>query len=234
MKEVKAVLFDLDNTLYPYHENHVRGVRAAHKLYSKKYSLSFISFMKLYTKAAIKSHDFTAKNADQHDRRLHFQYVFELDKKPIDYQLILDMFDVYWDNMIKHSKLDPGTKQLLAWIKKQGYKVGMITDLTMDVQFKKIIKFGLAPYFDVVLTSEEAGIEKPSPKIFKLILEKLQVKSSETIMVGDNPDRDILGANKMRMTSVLMRRDMKNTTKAKPTHTITDIRDLKDILLSYQ
>ena len=53
-------------------------------------------------------------------------------------------------------------------------------------------------------------------------------------MVGDNPNRDILGANKMKMRSVLMKRDMKNTTKAKPTHIITDIRLLKDILQSYE
>jgi putative hydrolase of the HAD superfamily len=70
----------------------------------------------------------------------------------------------------------------------------IVTDLTAQIQFRKIIYFGLDHYFDCIVTSEEAGQEKPHAAPFQLALEKIQPKGSIIWMIGDNSEKDIGGA----------------------------------------
>ena len=70
----------------------------------------------------------------------------------------------------------------------------IVTDLTAQVQFRKIVYFGLDYYFDYVVTSEEAGADKPSERPFKLAIEKINCSPNEIWMIGDNSLNDIKGA----------------------------------------
>jgi len=74
-----------------------------------------------------------------------------------------------------------------------------VTDLTAQIQLQKWQKLGLQRYIDFLVSSEEAGVEKPSPYIFELALDKLQLKAHEVIMIGDNANKDIAGANALQI-----------------------------------
>ncbi len=230
-QKITTVLFDLDNTLYPYHENHVRGVKAAHTLYRKKHPCSFAIFLKKFAFYENQNNKLLPNRATAHDRRLFFQHLFEQEHGAVDYQLVLDMFDAYWDAMIKDVKLDEGARELLFWLRSKNIKIGLITDLTVDVQFKKLVAFRLQSAFNAIVTSEEAGVEKPDKKIFQLCLKKLKSKSSESIMIGDNIKRDILGAQNMKMQSIWIRREQPKVVKIKPTYTVSYIKNVKEILV---
>jgi len=68
-----------------------------------------------------------------------------------------------------------------------------------------MVTCGLEDYFDVIVISEELGIEKPAKEIFQTALDRLKVKVENTIMVGNRSDADIVGANRIGMKSVWLK-----------------------------
>ena len=92
------------------------------------------------------------------------------------------------------SRLIPGVREFLQQLKSIGIKTANITDLTAQIQFRKMVYFGLDEYFDYVVTSEEAGRDKPNIEPFKITLNKLKVDSENVWIIGDSPESDIYGA----------------------------------------
>jgi putative hydrolase of the HAD superfamily len=70
----------------------------------------------------------------------------------------------------------------------------IVTDLTAQIQFRKIVYFGLDHYFDYIVTSEEAGFDKPHEAPFQIAIQKMNPRGSRVWMIGDNPVSDIRGA----------------------------------------
>jgi putative hydrolase of the HAD superfamily len=85
-------------------------------------------------------------------------------------------------------------KGFLAECKKRGIVVCLITDLTSAIQFRKIQRLGLSGLFDFVVTSEEAGVEKPEPFIFSYAVKKMGLHLRDVVMIGDDSKKDIDGA----------------------------------------
>ncbi len=83
------------------------------------------------------------------------------------------------------------------------YKLHIITNGFQEVQDVKIEASGLAAYFDTIVTSEEAGIKKPNEEIFHYAMRKAGATASQSLMIGDDLDVDILGAKKVGMDQVL-------------------------------
>jgi len=87
-----------------------------------------------------------------------------------------------------------GLKELLDDIRLLGIPTAIVTDLTAQIQFRKVVYFGLDNYFDFIVTSEEAGFDKPHEAPFQIALEKMRPKGDCIWMIGDNPVNDIRGA----------------------------------------
>ena len=80
-------------------------------------------------------------------------------------------------------------KEALALIKKlykKNIPLGIITDLTTQIQLQKMKQLKIEKYFRHIITSEEAGIEKPDAFIFNFALDKFDVAANETALIGDN------------------------------------------------
>ena len=75
------------------------------------------------------------------------------------------------------------------------------------IQHRKIKKLGLGEYVDYLVTSEEAGTEKPGRRIFERVMEKMGHGSEELLMVGDSERRDIEGAMDMGIPGILFTKD---------------------------
>lgn len=100
----------------------------------------------------------------------------------------------YWlDIQDSYVSLLPGTVETLTRLK-QHYRLGCVTDGLDRYQRMKIERAGVRPLFEVIVTSEEAGSEKPSPVIFRKALAELGVPPEETAYVGDLYHRDVMGA----------------------------------------
>jgi len=103
-------------------------------------------------------------------------------------------------------------RELLDVLNNLNIQTAIITDLNSQIQFRKIIFFGLEQYFDYVVTSEEAGCDKPSKAPFELALKKLNLNPNECWMIGDNLNADILGGKKCGLTT-LYKYESKDETK---------------------
>jgi putative hydrolase of the HAD superfamily len=93
----------------------------------------------------------------------------------------------------------------LKILKQQNFTLGLLTNLAKDMN-PICRKLGLEPYLDFVVTSEEAGADKPNPRIFQVALQRAGVKASEAIHVGDQYKIDVVGARGVGINPILIDR----------------------------
>lgn len=111
------------------------------------------------------------------------------------------------------------------------YKLLMLTNGSPELQNTKLtITPELVPYFDEIIISGAFGRGKPDPTIFEYALEKMGLKNDEVIMVGDNLMTDILGASRTGIKSVWINRHNKERNEVVPTYEITHLEELYAIL----
>ena len=114
----------------------------------------------------------------------------------------LDLEQTYWRTFLSNCRLFPEVLDFIQILKSRGVITANITDLTAQIQFRKLVYFGLDEFFDYVVTSEEAGADKPDERPFKVAFEKLQVEPENIWMIGDDPNSDMVGAGEMGMIKI--------------------------------
>jgi HAD superfamily hydrolase (TIGR02253 family) len=230
----KAVLFDLDNTLYDYDKVHKIALKAVFDLLKKKIKISYSTFLKDFKLAKCEIHRELAGTASAHNRILYFQRLIEKTHSTVKPSLILKMYNTYWNTLLKNMKLRSGVIDLLNKLKKNGFLIAIVSDLTTNIQLRKLEKLKIEKYVDVLVTSEEAGSEKPHAIMFLLALNKLGVEPSEAMMVGDNTVADVEGANFVGLETVLLTKGKLSKTfyedYRKPNYVIKNISELLKIL----
>ena len=100
--------------------------------------------------------------------------------------------------------LFPGPVEMLARLRERGYKLAIITNGFADTHREKIALLALERLFDEILIADEVGLLKPDPRIFRLAAERLGVPAEACAMVGDRFERDIAGAAAAGMYTVWM------------------------------
>lgn len=114
---------------------------------------------------------------------------------------------------------------------KGSYKLLLLTNGSPNLQTIKLdITSELIPFFDHIIISGNFGRGKPDPSIFEHALEKLDVNKTSAIMVGDNLMTDILGASRVGIKSVWINREHKEKTDVIPDYEITHLEELFPIL----
>ena len=208
----KAVLFDTDNTLYPYDPAHAAAMNAVRDKASRVLSIPGKTFDAAFAEARATINKRLQHTASSHSRLLYFQSMLENVALRSQVLLALDLEQTYWRSFLTAAKLFDGVTDLLDDMRLLGIPTAIITDLTAQIQFRKIIYFGLDRYFDYIVTSEEAGFDKPHEAPFKLALEKIRPEPGPIWMIGDNPHNDIYGAAKT-IDAVTLQKLHKNVEK---------------------
>lgn len=204
---IRAVIFDLDDTLYDYEAINELATERLCQLTCKTLGITETAFNDAYSWAKKQTKELLGETGSSHNRLLYCQKTLErLGKNPVDGAL--EMYDCYWNYMLKNMKLRNGTLALLKRLKSDGIKISICTDLTAHIQHRKINKLGLTPFLDVLVTSEEAGAEKPSEKIYRLVFEKLNkllpdLQKADCLFVGDSQSKDVDGPRAFGMSSLL-------------------------------
>ena len=147
-----------------------------------------------------------------------------------DKELLHEMEDIYWEYVKKNSFPYYDAQLILPYLAKK-YTLVVVTNGFKHIQEKKLKGLGLDKYFTHIVTSSEAGFDKPHTDVFKMALRRCKLKAKDVVMIGDNPNVDIFPANKMKITSIWLRRGQRYyypvAGKTKPTHTITNLLELK-------
>lgn len=204
MKPIKAVLLDLDNTVYPYSVCNAAGKRKAFSLAARYYKKSIPIIRVLFEESRVRLKRDLGDSASAHSRFLYFQKLTEAIEGRTNISFALQLHNAFWRSYFSKMKLRPGVTEFLTFLKQSHVKVAIVSDLTTEIQLNKILHLGIEQYIDVVVTSEESGMDKPAPNTLKLALEKLQVRSDEVILIGDTYERDVLAAAALGMRSMLL------------------------------
>lgn len=201
---IKAVIFDLDDTLYDYKALERAALKCVEELVRERLGVSEEQCEKAFMQARQVTKEKLGETAASHSRMLYFQKTLEyLDIRPL--YLVLEMYETYWGFFLDNMALYPGVRELLEALHEKYIRVAVCTDLLAHIQHRKLRRLGMIDDVDCLVTSEEAGVEKPAPEIFKLCLEKLRLPADEVCFVGNSLERDVKGSMAVGMQAVWLR-----------------------------
>ena len=224
---IKAVVFDMDNTLLDFWGAKTTSINASIDamlkagLRMKKEKAKKILF-DLYDIHGIEHKEILQK------------FLMKTQKK-IDMKILSAGIVAYREIQAHYHKPYPQSDKVLRELKKRKYRLGVISDAPLLKLWLRLTEARLADYFDVVVSSEEAGRSKPSSEPFRLALKKLKVKPDHVLYVGDSPRRDIKGAKNVGMVTALAEYGMhkshrKHLKSNKPDYVLKDINDILKLL----
>ena len=108
-------------------------------------------------------------------------------------------------------RLFPDTMSTLIHLKARGYRLGVISNGLTIKQHEKLVRLGLHHFFDSVVTSQEAGVEKPDIAIFELAMDRMGCKAENSVMIGNSFSDDIKGAINAGMSAVYLTQELKES-----------------------
>lgn len=192
---IKAVVFDVDDTLY---DQKAPFVAALAPIIQVPTSFDLTRTFQAYRRQSgqLAKQFMSRRTAEEWsvtrlNTALHAQ-----DLPPVTPEAALAFQDAYAQGL-QDIKLFPGLATALDQLKDQ-YQLGIITNGKTDYQLAKVMRLQMHRWIerDTILTSEEAGVAKPDPQIFTMMNRRLNLRASETVYVGDCYSLDIRAAKK--------------------------------------
>ncbi len=220
---IKAIVFDLDNTLIDFMRMKNTAVEAA-------------------TKAMIDA----GLDFPYAEIRAKIDEIYK--DKGIEYQLVFDLLLNHFIGRMDHKILSAGIvayrtareaelntypKVFPTLIKliKMGIKLGVVSDAPSREAWLRLSYIGLQHMFDAIVTYDDSKERKPSPVPFNLVLEKLDVEAGDALMLGDWAERDVVGAKSVGMKTAFARYgDTFDTKVHGADYEINDISELVEIV----
>lgn len=194
---IKAVLFDLDNTLIDFIKMKKEACRSA---------------VKAMRKVGLKIDEKTGlEKLMETYRRLGLESDFAITtflKKStgkVDENILQAGIDGYLKAKPNFLKPYPYVLETLEMLKSQGLKLGIITDAKREKAMQRLNAMNITKFFDIIVTYTESKVKKPDLLPFKLAMKKLGLRPDEILFVGDSIRRDIEPAKKLRMQTLLVK-----------------------------
>lgn len=221
---LKAIIFDLDNTLIDFMKMKRRAIEAAiPAMIDAGLDISIDEASKLIDGIYL-------------EQGIEYQQVFDLllqkVNNRVDHKILASGIVAY--RRAREAALTPypHVYSTLVHLTKMGMKLGIVSDAPVKEAWMRLAYLNFHSFFDAVVTFDETGERKPSPVPFNTILSKLSVKPEEALMVGDWVDRDIVGASRVGMKTAFAKYgDTFNTQMHSADFELQDIKDLIPIVM---
>ena len=201
MSSIRAILFDLDDTLF----DHRRSARAAllqvHRVHAPGFD--FDAFERHHARYLEEMHlEVLAGRVGLDDaRRERFRRVFAALGVALAADVVDAVASAYRDGYMTSRRALDGAPELLA-VLKPAARIAIVTNNLLDEQQDKLRYCGLAPFVDVLVASEDVGVSKPARGIFEIALARAGVPAESAVMVGDSWANDIQGARRAGIAAV--------------------------------
>jgi putative hydrolase of the HAD superfamily len=220
---IKAVIFDLDNTL-----------------------VDFMKMKRLSIEAALTGMIDAGLQLSLSDASAEIDKIYK--EQGIEYQQVFDLFLTQQLGMINHKILSSGivayrkareanlipyphVYSSLNQLVKMGIKLGILSDAPSKEAWLRLAYLNFHHIFDEVVTFDDTGERKPSPVPFMAILKKLGVKPEEAVMVGDWAERDIVGASNVGIKTAFAKYgDTFNTPFHNADYELNDFSEILEII----
>ena len=224
---VKDIFFDLDHTLWDFDKNSMLAFKRVFKKF--KITIELDTFLKIYEPINVEywkkyREDKVSKENLRRGRLIDSFNFFDLiyTTKKID-----EIADAYIQELPFDNHLFEGAVEILDYLILK-YKLHIITNGFEEVQHKKLKNSGIDRYFSTVTTSEEVGLKKPNPKVFLTALNKANSLPTQSVMIGDSLEADILGANNIGMQTIFY--NYRNESISKKIKSIDSLLEIKNYL----
>jgi len=221
----RAIVFDLDDTLYPERDYVFSGFRAV-----ATWAAEHLGIPQTTGTAELIGLYRSGVRGDTFDRWL-------ADRGLSPAGLVPQLVQVYRDHNPSLRPF-PGVPELLAALH-ASRQLGLVSDGYLTVQERKWTALGLAAFFDAVIFSDAWGRAtwKPSPKPFEAALQQLAVAAQDVVYVADNPVKDFLGARQVGLATIRLRwpdgeytQFQPSTPQHAPDFTVASLTDLQGLL----
>ena len=220
---IKAVIFDLDNTLIDF-------------LKMKKHSCSAAidamigAGLKVEHDKAIKLLFGLYDKYGLEEKTIFQKFLKKLTGK-VNYKILANGIVAYRKVRTGFLEPYPNVDYVLLKLKSKGIKLGIVTDAPQLKAWVRLASMKLSNYFDVVVAFEDTKKLKPSKLPFEAALRKLELDPAECLMVGDWPERDIKGAKRLGMITCFARYGNPKIKKSYADYEINDIRMILKIII---
>lgn len=236
MKQYQVLFIDLDNTLYDFTGNSREAYRAVYSLqgYDRWFD-GFEHYYAIYEEYNLQLWALYAEGKITKDKLNAERYAH-----PLRVAGVHDADTVgarFWSEAMKRlplgNRLMPHAREVLEYLRPR-YRMYILSNGFTELQFRKMHSAGIEGYFDGVILSEDIGVNKPNPEIFRHALQVAGVSASKALMIGDNLEVDIEGALRVGIDQVYYDTTASGedavSLQPSPTYVISSLLDLKGIL----
>lgn len=208
--KITDVFFDLDHTLWDFERNSALAFKTIFEKHQMDVDLE--DFLMHYVPINLKYWEIfrTDQITSAQMRYGRLREVFDFMQYEISDEKIHFLSEEYIHYLPKNNFLFDGAIAVLDYLKPK-YNLHIITNGFAVIQNNKLMNANIGQYFETVTNSEMAGVKKPNPIIFQYALAQAQVKSENSIMIGDCLEADIKGALDSGMDAILFSEDYKVT-----------------------
>lgn len=207
MQLPKGILFDLDDTIIAFDSIAEQVWESVCSRYAPR--VGGCDSLKLHEAIRRAGQWYWSDDERHHWGRLHLaQARREIVRQAFGYleldhpSLADEIADAFTAARFEAAHLFPGALETLRELKKRGVRLAMITNGATDVQWQKIKRFELEPYFEAILVEGDLGYGKPDPRVYRGALDALGLEPSEAWMVGDNLHWDVAGPQRLGIYSI--------------------------------
>jgi putative hydrolase of the HAD superfamily len=228
LSKIKHLFFDLDRTLWDFEANSKKALQQIFTEYKLENQIEhFNHFHHTYLRINKDLWQKYGKKKITKEELRDARFLKTLQYHEIHNQEFANQISqAYIDLSPKQTKLFPNAIETLTKLHEMGFKMHIITNGFVEVQYIKLKESKLEPFFDVIVCSEHIGFNKPDRRIFEHALNLACAKAEESMMIGDDLQVDILGANQVGMEAVLFDPEKKHKSQA-----FKIIRSLEEILV---
>jgi YjjG family noncanonical pyrimidine nucleotidase len=231
LKTYQHLFFDLDHTLWDHETNAHQSLEEVYQ-YFKLHDLGidsvsqFQQTFRIINEQLWKQYE---RNQISSDKLRHARFRLIFDKLGVKNHILCDTIsDYYLDICPRKSSLMPSAMEVLEYLAPK-YPMHLITNGFSDIQGLKTAAGGITHFFGEVITSQRAGEKKPNRQIFDFALKTAGAKAYEALMIGDNPEADVIGAMSAGIDAVWFNPNSQGFT-GKPTYEIQNLSELMSIL----
>lgn len=181
----KLAIFDLDNTLYNYEIANIAGQSALNSFISTHLGKPELEIAQLLEESRRSVKNRLGNVASSHSRLMYIRELLNQLNIHTNATFALECEQVFWREYLKKTQLFPGVLELFSYLRLAKTQMILVTDLSSQIQLRKLAWLGLDKTFDLVITSEEAGGDKNSGLPEKLLREMVP-PVDEKWSVGDS------------------------------------------------
>jgi putative hydrolase of the HAD superfamily len=182
---IKGLIVDLDDTLYSYTAAHNPAQRELEKYLANRLSQSVYLVRAGLAASRLIIKKRLGDTGSSHSRLLYISEFLQSINCPSHVELALSAESIYWVEYLDSMRIDKGVENFLQASRHTGYLNILVTDLTSEIQYRKLRILAIDNLFDVTLTSEEAGGDKKSGRPEEVLRNRFDVISG--FCVGDKP-----------------------------------------------